>query len=297
MRLPRPAQGGLLCDSHIRDHVEEAGLDVLVAAARAIGRTLTASEPLRGSRRTRVFRAAVDGGPGTVIVKTHLPGFADRWARESAALTVLRGRGLPVPDLIAVVDEPPLVVLEDVGVGPSLADALLGRSAATATTRLNEWVDALATLHSATVGDAWRFAAALQCDVSTVDSMPSLLAGAADLLAAQLPRLGIAPTEQALAELLSAAAALAPGAQALTPADACPDNNAATPSGLVLLDFEQATVRHVAWDAAYLILPWPSCWCSWAVPTDLAEAALARWRAAVAPSIAAVGSKAFDRDL
>src|SRR5512138_998139 len=116
---------------------KEAELDVIVAAAQAIGRTLTALEPLRGSRRTRVFRAAVDGGPGTVIVKTHEPGFADHWARESAALTVLRGRGLPVPDLIAVVDEPPLVVLEVLGAGPSLADALLGRSAATATTRLN----------------------------------------------------------------------------------------------------------------------------------------------------------------
>lgn len=175
------------------------------------------------------------------------------------------GRGLPVPDLIAAVDDPPLVVLKDLGDGPSLADALLGADAATATQRLYAWVDALATLHAATTGDAPQFAAAMGAGAGTVDSMPDLLAGAADLLTA--------------------------------PADACPDNNVVTPAGLVLLDFEQATVCHVAWDAAYLLVPWPSCWCSWGLPTEVSRAALARWRAAVAPSIPVVESTAFDRDL
>jgi hypothetical protein len=147
-------------------------VDVLAAAARA------------------VVRAAVDGGPGTVIVKAHEPGFADHWMRESAA-----------------------------------------------------------------------------------------------------------PGAEALTELRSATAALGPDADALTPADACPDNNVATPAGLVLLDFEQATMRHVAWDAAYLLVPWPSCWCSWRIPADVAGVALARWRAAVAPTVPVVGSAAFDRDL
>jgi hypothetical protein len=90
---------------------------------------------------------------------------------------------------------------------------------------------------------------------------------------------------------------LAPGVDALTPADACPDNNVMTPAGLVLLDFEQATTRHVAWDAAYLVLPWPSCWCAWGMPAEIAEAALARWRAVVAASIPVVATPTFDRDL
>jgi hypothetical protein len=272
-------------------------VDVLAAAGRAIGGRLTVARPLRGSQRTRVVRAEVDGGPATVIVKSYEPGFVDRWATESAALTVLAGRGLPVPDLIAVVDDPPLVVLEDVGDGPSLADALLGDRPAAATARVNAWVDALATVHVATAGDASRFATALRSDPSTVDSMPGLLADATDRLGEQLPRLGIAPGERAMAELRSATAGLGPGAEALTPADACPDNNVSTPSGLVLLDFEQATVRHVAWDAAYLVVPWPSCWCCWDMPGPVAEAALARWRAALAPSFPVVASASFDRDL
>jgi hypothetical protein len=272
-------------------------VEALATAARTIGRTLTVVETLRGSSRTRVVRAAVDGGPETVIVKAHAARFADHWARESAALAVLRGRGLPVPDLIAVVDDPPLVVLRDLGDGPSLADALLGEDAAVATRRLNAWADALATLHAATTGDGPRFAAALGAEVSTVDSTPGLLADAADLLATRLPDLGIAPRASALAQLRNAAAAFGPGGHALTPADACPDNNVATPSGLVLLDFEQATMRHVAWDAAYLVLPWPSCWCSWDLPAEAADAALTRWRTAVATAIPVVGTEAFDRDL
>jgi hypothetical protein len=294
-------------------------VDALVAAGRAMGCALTAVQTLRGSSRTRVLRAAVDGGPRTVIVKEHAPEYADNWARESAALSVLRGRGLPVPDLVAVVDDPPLLVLADAGDGPSLADALLGGDAKTATTLLYAWTDALATLHAATVGDVARFAAALRPDASTVDSYsapkgtastvdslsdmstvdttPALLADAADVLGAQLPGLGVVAGAEAMAELRSADLALSRPAYALTPADACPDNNVATPSGLVLLDFEQATVRHVAWDAAYLVVPWPSCWCSWALPAEVANAALARWREALARSVPIVGSPAFDRDL
>jgi len=270
---------------------------MLAAAQRATGCPLTTVATLRGGRRTRVVRATVGGGPDTVVVKAHEREFADHWARESAALTVLRGRGLPVPDLIAAIDDPPVTVMSDAGDGPSLADALLGDDAAVATQRLHAWADALAMLHAATTADGPRFAAALGAGFSTVDSMPGLLAGAADRLVAQLPALGITPDERALAELRGAAAALGPDAHALTPADACPDNNVTTPVGLVLLDFEQATVRHVAWDAAYLLVPWPSCWCSWDIPADVADAALARWRAALAPAIPVVGSAAFDRDL
>ncbi|GAA4699169.1 phosphotransferase [Phytohabitans rumicis] len=271
-------------------------MDILANAGRALGCTLAAVETLRSSSRSQVVRATVDGGPGTVIVKAHAPGFADHWSRESAALAVLRGRGLPVPDLIAAVDDPPLVVLADVGDGPSLADALLGDDAGVATQRLYWWADALATVHAATTGDGPRFAAALG-GVSSLDSMPDLLALAADLLAARLPTLGVVPGAKALAELSGAAAALGPGGWALTPADACPDNNVVTPAGLVLVDFEQAAMRHVAWDAAYLLVPWPSCWCSWGLPAEVADAALARWRTAVGPSIPVVSDAAFDRDL
>ena len=257
--------------------------DTLAVAARAIGQPLTAVARLRGSDRSSVVRATVNGGPRTVIVKAHDPRYADHWRRESEVLAALRGRGLPVPELLAAVEDPPLVVLADAGDGPNLADALLGGSAAAATERLHAWADALATLHPAAVA------------LSTVDPMPRLLSDAAGMLGEQLPSLGITPGAPALADLRSVA--LTTRADAVTPADACPDNNVVTPNGLVLLDFEQACVRHVAWDAAYLLVPWPSCWCSWGLPPRVAEAALARWRAAVTPALPAVGGADFDRDL
>jgi aminoglycoside/choline kinase family phosphotransferase len=270
-------------------------MDPLDAAAGVIGHRLTAAGTLHGSKRSRVVRATVDDGPDTVIVKSHAAGFTDHWRRESAALTVLSGRGLAVPELLGVAHDPPLVVLRDLGGGPSLADALLDDDPGVATDRLRAWVDALASLHAATTGDRPAFARIL--GQSTVDSMPEALAKAADGLVEVLPRLGVSPGGAALAELRAAADRLSPGAAALTPADACPDNNVVTPDGLVLLDFEQATVRHVAWDAAYLLVPWPSCWCSWALPAAVAQDALDRWRAAVTPALPMVGSAAFDRDL
>ncbi|GIJ43544.1 hypothetical protein Val02_04300 [Virgisporangium aliadipatigenens] len=258
--------------------------ELLAAAGKALGRPLSEVARLAGGERAHVVRATVDGGPETVVVKAHAPGHVDNWRRESAALTVLGGRGLPVPELLAVVADPPLVVLRDLGTGPNLADALLGDDAARATTMLHAWADTLARLHTATTGDAARLAAASGTDPSTVDVMPALLDEAAGTLADLLPTLGIAPEPRALDELRAAPDALSPGAHALTPADACPDNNVLTPDGLVLLDFEQADHQHVAWDAAYLIVPWPTCWCSWGLPAEVARTALERWRAA-APSI------------
>jgi len=126
---------------------------------------------------------------------------------------------------------------------------------------------------------------------------PAMLARAGDALAADLPLLGFHPSEQALAELRGLDGLLGgpPQAWALTPSDACPDNNRLTADGLVLLDLEGAQLRHVAWDAAYLLVPWPSCWCSWRLPADVAHAALESWRAAVALPYA--HDPAFEDDL
>ena len=87
--------------------------------------------------------------------------------------------------------------------------------------------------------------------------------------------------EQRSTSCTSSAHRLGPdGAAALSPADTCPDNNVLTADGLLLLDFEGAEWRHVAWDIAYLRVPWPTCWCSWRLADDVAVAALGRYRAA-----------------
>jgi hypothetical protein len=291
--------------------------EVLAAAAEALSAThgrvrLHEVDVLAGSPRSHVVRARAEGGhqlPSTVVVKAHVE--ATTWAaeiREPAALGLLTAAGSDLaPRLLAVADEPSLVVLEDLGAGlADLADALLGTDAERAETMVLAWADAMARLHTTTSQWGCDMAVALAAtadrlgrDTPPVDDMPGALGRAAQAIADLLPMLGVEPTADAL-DLVRHLNDLLGGSQAcraLTPSDPCPDNNLLTADGLVLLDFEGAQVRHVAWDAAYLTVPWPSCWCSWALPDELAAHALARWRSGVATIDPHVASSDFDADL
>jgi hypothetical protein len=292
--------------------------DVLAAAAAALLATgfgpvrLHEVDVLAGSARSHVVRARTSGGdglPSTVVVKAHVE--ATTWAadvREPAALGLLTATGSDLaPRLLAVAGVPPLVVLADLGVGSrSLADALMGADAGPAESLVLAWADVMARLHETTSGWDDTFASALAAEADRLgretpptDDMPESLDRAATGLADLLPSLGVEPTADAL-DLVRHLEDLfggGPACRALTPSDACPDNNVLTEKGLVLLDFEGAQVRHLAWDAAYLTMPWPSCWCSWALPDELAARALARWRAGVASTVPHVASADFDSDL
>jgi hypothetical protein len=250
--------------------------------------------------------------PRTVIVKSHAPAeLPDGGVREPAALEMLRDLGVRVaPALLAVSSDPPLVVLEDLraSVGSvSLADLLLDRDPGPATSGLMSWAEALAELHSATatVGAESIFAEHLHAHAARLGQpVPPAGAGsgldrACTSLRESLPLIGTEASTAALDELLSIDSLMQGGdsAAALTPADACPDNNAIGAERTVLFDFEGAEVRHVAWDAAYLVVPWPSCWCSWEMPAAASVPALARWRELVAPAMPHVATTAFDEDL
>jgi hypothetical protein len=87
------------------------------------------------------------------------------------------------------------------------------------------------------------------------------------------------------------------GSAALTPSDTCPDNNVLVGDRLVLLDFEDAQWRHIAWDVAYLRVPWPSCWCAWTLPDHVADAAVAAYRAGAAVRFPEVADEQFARDV
>jgi hypothetical protein len=71
-----------------------------------------------------VVRARRTDTRRTVIVKSYDPDLAAKgWAREAAALTAVAGLGTSAPEVIAVVASPPVVVMEDLGTGDSLARA------------------------------------------------------------------------------------------------------------------------------------------------------------------------------
>jgi len=273
--------------------------DALAAGSRALGVPLLAPEELQGSDRTLVVRAWAP--QGSIVVKLHRDANAESAVREPAGLEVAGGQG--TPRLLAVTD-PAGVVLEDVGTGDDLAELLLGTDPAAAADGLRRWAAALGALHARTAACGAQLQEALDRSAVRLGlpalpaaGTPAMLARAADALAVDLPLLGVSPSDHALAELRGLDGLLGgpPQAWALTPSDACPDNNRLTSEGLILLDLEGAQLRHVAWDAAYLLVPWPSCWCSWRLPVEVAHAALESWRAAVALPYAR--DPAFGNDL
>ena len=69
--------------------------------------------------------------------------------------------------------------------------------------------------------------------------------------------------------------------RAFSPSNACPDNTMVTSRGVRFVDFEAGCVRDVALDAAYLRVPFPSCWCAYGLPVGMSEAMIAAWRAEV----------------
>jgi hypothetical protein len=197
-------------------------------------------------------------------------------------LTALAGLRTGAPALVSATASPPVVVMEDLGTGDSVATALLEADPLTAGQAVVDWAEALADLHAATWNNVVGFEVALS-DLGgpkppNARAMPDVLTDGVDRLRRAASPLGIEVSEQVTDEIVAIAARLDDEVQALSPFDACPDNNIRTATGLRLIDFEGATVAHPAWDVGYLRVPWPSCWCAWRMPDVVAERAQQAWQ-------------------
>jgi hypothetical protein len=258
---------------------------------------------LQAGDRSSVWRVrAVDGdrNTGTVIVK-HFHTAGESWVREVAALTTLPS-SLHAPRVLASSAEPPVVVMTDAGDGASLADALLGDDAAYAGAALNRWAEAMARLHVATRDLREPFKAALDeraGDLPVWDHrMGADIDDAMRVIDLSCASLGVNVPGGALDEVRDLIERLgSDGAAAITPADACPDDNVLTDDELVIVDFENAQWRNIAWDVAYLRAPWPTCWCAWQLPDEVADSAVAAYRAIAGEAFEKVASDDFDRDV
>jgi len=257
---------------------------------------------LAGGDQTVVQRLTVRDGQqrrASVIGKL-FTGSADGYVRESAALASLPS-GLPVPRLLAEQVQPPLLLLNDVGTGPSVADALLGRDPSIAAQAVSDWAAAIGTLHAATLRAPEAFTAELRKRADgtpvPIDPTGGILDDAVASLGSRAALTGLrlpAGLRDELTELVRRLTE--PGRSALSPADACPDNNVRDDSGaLALVDFEGAAFRHVAWDVSYLTVPWPSCWCCWRLPAEVGADALDRYRGTVRPVLPWADSNDFRR--
>jgi hypothetical protein len=259
--------------------------------------TLRPGEPLRGSQRAVVRRMRAADGT-TVIVKA----FRDRsaeWAREAAALAVLPAE-LQGPRLIACSADPPLVVMSDLGGHGCVADALLGADPVVARTAVVGWASTLGRFHAhtRTANAAFVRELAARDPQARPDTSTGQLADAASALRTHSDALGVALAPAASAEIEDIAARLDdPDCAALSPGDACPDNNMVLDGDVVLLDFEGAEFRHIAWDVSYLTVPWASCWCAWRMPPAVSNDALDAYRRAARSALPYVDSAGFERDI
>lgn len=265
---------------------------------RRFGSRIRLADPvdLGGSDRSIVLRVKVASSsfalPRTLVLKRYVLPSAeqscDSFVREAVSyqlFTSLATEDRVCPELFAHEGGNRLLVMEDLGRAPTLAEKLMGNDPRAAERALLSWSHSLGRLHATTAGREADFDA-LQRRLSPPRSKdplaadgPTALDELPDLLEAEL---GVAASGAArsCAERTKGLLA-AERHKAFSPSDSCPDNNLLHNRGVRFLDFEGGCVRNIMFDAAYLRVPFPSCWCAFRLPTGMTDAMLAGWRAEV----------------
>ena len=260
--------------------------DIVAAASAVLGRPLTEPAELPGGGDWSVVLRCRDAAGGTVIVKTY-PRTAEgtsSFAAEAAGLELASGSGL-APEFLAADPALQVVVMADLGDGGSLADALLddrADSAAAARSVLLDWAAACGQLSVAASRRRREFDRltsrylAGRPDERHVTGLRDRVLGAAG----QAAKIGVSARAGLDAELALVAAGVESDRFAVfSPGDICPDNNLLTPAGIRFIDFEEAGFHSVFLTAAYIRMPFSTCWCVFRFPAELAAAAEDAYRA------------------
>jgi len=252
-------------------------------------------DTLRERGRNRVFRLAVTGGPvGSVILKAAvggeedagggLGGTTERFVSEWAGCEMLAPLGLG-PRAYGGDVAGRFCLTEDLGAGETLARRLLGRDAAAAEAALMAYARSLGDLHAGTLGQGARWDGLRRergAPEGPADPTPAIWKREAEAFVGECARLGCEPaggSEGLAGDLAAIGAALAdPDYNAFTPADCCPDNHFLRGERVVFFDCEGGRMRHALIDAAYLLAPFPTCWCCARLPEGLPERLLAAYR-------------------
>ena len=171
-------------------------------------------------------------------------------------------------------------MLSDLGRAPSLADALLGTNRDRAAQSLLDWAQACGRLAVAVAGREPEFTR-LRRQYAGREPDDSSLAGLRQRVldvAERATLAGVTAPDGLAAELAEVAAAVTrPDCLVFSPGDICPDNNLLTPAGVRFIDFEESGYHPAFLDAAYLRMPFSTCWCAFRLPPGLRDAAEERY--------------------
>jgi hypothetical protein len=256
---------------------------VVATASAALGRPLTGPVALQtGDPDTLLLRCHDPAAGGTVIVKAFPPTKegASAFAAEAAGLEFASDSGLS-PGFLAADTAAQAVVMADLGAGSSLADVLLGASAAAARSAFVDWAAACGRLAAATAarradyGRLWRRYLGGHSDQRHAAGLTSRVLAAP----AQAALLGVRLSDGLDAEVAAVAAAAESDEPAVfSPGDICPDNTLLTSAGVRFVDFEESGFHSAFLDAAYLRMPFSTCWCVFRLPAEVGSAAAQAYR-------------------
>ncbi len=201
---------------------------------------------------------------------------------ELATLEYLSAMPVPVaPRLLGADPDAGILLIEDLGPGASLADSLLAGDQVRAQADLAAYARALGALHAWSVGRPGDLARLRGRYAPGAPPGPAWLGAAQsgrDAFLDVASALGV-PTGGVAAEISGIAAMLTGTRYAgLVHGDACPDNVHLAAGACRIFDFETSGWGAVALDAAYLLAPFPSCWCFASLPAEVAAPAVAAYR-------------------
>ena len=257
-------------------------VSALLADAWGPGTEIRGAEPIWG--RTHVMRLRVTTDRSVVLKRRgeRVGGFG----AELAALEYLNAMPVPVaPRLVGADDQAGLLLMEDLGPGASLADALLAGDRERAQAGLVSYARALGAMHASSMGRPGELARLRARYTPQAPLSPAWLRAVTyrrrEAFLGAVASLGLA-VDGADAEIDELSLLLnGTGYLGLVHSDACPDNVRLLADGCRIFDFETSGWGPIVLDAAYLLAPFPSCWCSASLPAEVAAPAMDAYRAVV----------------
>jgi Ser/Thr protein kinase RdoA (MazF antagonist) len=246
---------------------ETRAAEALLARVWGQGMSVRAAEPIWD--RAHVVRLQLAAGRSVVMKKR---ADADSFGAELAALEYLNAMPEPVaPRLLGADSDAGIVLMEDLGPGPSLADSLLTGDRPRVRADLVSYAEALGSMH------AWSMRRPRDPCLGT-PPWPDAVARGKDAFLGAAAALGLAAAA-AGAEIDQLSLMLdEPGYQGLVHGDVCPDNVRFLDGRCRIFDFEHSGWGAVTLDASYLLAPFPSCWCFGRLPASVAAPAMAAYR-------------------
>ncbi len=241
--------------------------EALLARAWGPGTSVRAAEPIWD--RTHVIRLHL-AADRSVVMKKRADG--ENFGVELAALEYLNGMPEPVaPRLLGADAEAGIMLMEDLGPGPSLADSLLTGDRSRVRADLVSYAEALGSMH------AWSLGRPRDPRLGT-PPWPHDVARGKDAFLGAAASLGLAAVAAGteidqLSLMLNET-----GYHGLVHGDVCPDNVRFLDGRCRIFDFEHSGWGAVVLDASYLLAPFPTCWCFGRLPASVAAPAMAAYR-------------------